>query len=171
MNLPRYNIPSGSQQHTQLPSLSNITQNNSNNDNVSNIKLPPPNQLLNNNGNKSPNEQNGNIMNTNTTNSNTPIYESAATPAKNQQPQQNQQPLSTVTNNTNTTVSTSNDTNQSNIPVSNTALTEEQNNSNYKPLNVKDALYYLDQVKLQFRNQTDVYNNFLDIMKDFKSQK
>ncbi|ODQ49447.1 hypothetical protein PICMEDRAFT_23790, partial [Pichia membranifaciens NRRL Y-2026] len=41
---------------------------------------------------------------------------------------------------------------------------------NYKPLNVKDALYYLDQVKLQFRNQTDVYNNFLDIMKDFKSQ-
>lgn len=44
-------------------------------------------------------------------------------------------------------------------------------NSTYKPLNVKDALFYLDQVKLQFRDQTDVYNNFLDIMKDFKSQK
>ncbi|OWB58459.1 hypothetical protein B5S28_g4495 [[Candida] boidinii] len=40
----------------------------------------------------------------------------------------------------------------------------------YRPLNVKDALSYLDQVKLQFQAQTDVYNNFLDIMKDFKSQ-
>ncbi|KAG7882014.1 hypothetical protein KL935_001171 [Ogataea polymorpha] len=40
----------------------------------------------------------------------------------------------------------------------------------YRPLNVKDALSYLDQVKIQFQNQTDVYNNFLDIMKDFKSQ-
>ncbi|KAM9917618.1 hypothetical protein OXX80_013216, partial [Metschnikowia pulcherrima] len=40
----------------------------------------------------------------------------------------------------------------------------------YRPLNVKDALSYLDQVKIQFYNQTDVYNNFLDIMKDFKSQ-
>lgn len=40
----------------------------------------------------------------------------------------------------------------------------------YRPLNVKDALSYLDQVKIQFYNQADVYNNFLDIMKDFKSQ-
>lgn len=47
----------------------------------------------------------------------------------------------------------------------------QQGGSNYKPLNVKDALHYLDQVKLQFREQTNVYNNFLDIMKDFKSQK
>lgn len=37
-------------------------------------------------------------------------------------------------------------------------------------MNVKDALSYLDQVKIQFFNQADVYNNFLDIMKDFKSQ-
>lgn len=42
--------------------------------------------------------------------------------------------------------------------------------SAYRPLNVKDALSYLDQVKIQFFNQADVYNNFLDIMKDFKSQ-
>lgn len=42
--------------------------------------------------------------------------------------------------------------------------------SAYRPLNVKDALLYLDQVKIQFFNQSDVYNNFLDIMKDFKSQ-
>lgn len=41
----------------------------------------------------------------------------------------------------------------------------------YRPLNVKDALSYLDQVKVQFYCQADVYNNFLDIMKDFKSQR
>ncbi|BFZ55914.1 Transcriptional regulatory protein sin3 [Savitreella phatthalungensis] len=40
----------------------------------------------------------------------------------------------------------------------------------YRPLNVKDALSYLDQVKIQFYDQPDVYNRFLDIMKDFKSQ-
>ncbi|KAL9934845.1 hypothetical protein V8E36_006620 [Tilletia maclaganii] len=37
-------------------------------------------------------------------------------------------------------------------------------------LNVKDALSYLDQVKVQFQTSPDVYNRFLDIMKDFKSQ-
>lgn len=41
----------------------------------------------------------------------------------------------------------------------------------YRPLNVKDALSYLDQVKIQFYDQPDVYNRFLDIMKDFKSQR
>uniref|UniRef100_A0A667XQ87 Paired amphipathic helix protein Sin3a n=1 Tax=Myripristis murdjan TaxID=586833 RepID=A0A667XQ87_9TELE len=35
---------------------------------------------------------------------------------------------------------------------------------------VEDALSYLDQVKLQFGNQPQVYNDFLDIMKEFKSQ-
>ncbi|KAK9768683.1 hypothetical protein K7432_000515 [Basidiobolus ranarum] len=40
----------------------------------------------------------------------------------------------------------------------------------YRPLNVRDALSYLDQVKIQFHDQPDVYNRFLDIMKDFKSQ-
>lgn len=34
----------------------------------------------------------------------------------------------------------------------------------------QDALSYLDQVKVQFSDQPDVYNRFLDIMKDFKSQ-
>ena len=37
-------------------------------------------------------------------------------------------------------------------------------------LQVEDALSYLDQVKLQFGNQPSVYNDFLDIMKEFKSQ-
>ena len=41
--------------------------------------------------------------------------------------------------------------------------------SQYRPLNVKDALSYLDQVKMQFGDQPEVYNRFLDIMKDFKS--
>jgi histone deacetylase complex regulatory component SIN3 len=36
--------------------------------------------------------------------------------------------------------------------------------------NLQDALSYLDQVKVQFVDQPDVYNRFLDIMKDFKSQ-
>lgn len=35
---------------------------------------------------------------------------------------------------------------------------------------LQDALSYLDQVKVQFAEQPDVYNRFLDIMKDFKSQ-
>ena len=35
---------------------------------------------------------------------------------------------------------------------------------------LNDALSYLDQVKVRFVNQPDVYNQFLDIMKDFKSQ-
>ena len=35
---------------------------------------------------------------------------------------------------------------------------------------LNDALSYLDQVKVQFQAEPDVYNRFLDIMKDFKSQ-
>ncbi|KIK97291.1 hypothetical protein PAXRUDRAFT_825100 [Paxillus rubicundulus Ve08.2h10] len=42
--------------------------------------------------------------------------------------------------------------------------------ANERPLNVADALGYLDAVKVQFQDQPDVYNHFLDIMKDFKSQ-
>ncbi|KAI9487677.1 MAG: hypothetical protein EXX96DRAFT_473102, partial [Benjaminiella poitrasii] len=45
------------------------------------------------------------------------------------------------------------------------------NSSNgYRPLNVKDALTYLDQVKVKFSEKPEVYNQFLDIMKEFKSQ-
>ena len=38
-----------------------------------------------------------------------------------------------------------------------------------RQLNVTDALSYLDAVKQQFNDRPDVYNLFLDIMKDFKS--
>lgn len=41
--------------------------------------------------------------------------------------------------------------------------------STERPLNVTDALSYLDAVKTQFTDRPDVYNHFLDIMKDFKS--
>ncbi|KNC52797.1 uncharacterized protein AMSG_12193 [Thecamonas trahens ATCC 50062] len=34
---------------------------------------------------------------------------------------------------------------------------------------VEDALLYLEQVKIQFREQPEVYDAFLDIMKDFKA--
>lgn len=36
---------------------------------------------------------------------------------------------------------------------------------------MEDALSYLDQVKYKFGNQPQVYNDFLDIMKEFKSQR
>lgn len=39
-----------------------------------------------------------------------------------------------------------------------------------RPLNVTDALSYLDAVKNKFADQPNVYNHFLDIMKEFKSQ-
>jgi len=47
---------------------------------------------------------------------------------------------------------------------------QQQQQQQYRQLNVKDALSYLDQVKIQFAEQPEVYNMFLDIMKDFKSQ-
>eukprot|EP00126_Sphaerothecum_destruens_P001598 Sdes_comp15011_c0_seq1m3773 len=40
----------------------------------------------------------------------------------------------------------------------------------YSRLKVEDALSYLDMVKVQFLEQPQVYNQFLDIMKEFKSQ-
>jgi len=42
--------------------------------------------------------------------------------------------------------------------------------SSNRKLKVEDALAYLEQVKTQFSDQPHVYNKFLDIMKDFKSQ-
>lgn len=47
---------------------------------------------------------------------------------------------------------------------------QSNGSSNNRPLNVTDALSYLDAVKVQFHDKPDVYNHFLDIMKDFKSQ-
>ncbi|KAJ2551268.1 hypothetical protein EV175_003753, partial [Coemansia sp. RSA 1933] len=41
--------------------------------------------------------------------------------------------------------------------------------SSARPLNVSDALSYLDLVKSQFNDRPEVYNQFLEIMKEFKS--
>jgi hypothetical protein len=40
-----------------------------------------------------------------------------------------------------------------------------QGSQSYRTLNVRDALSYLDQVKVRFQDQNDVYNQFLDVMK------
>jgi len=45
-----------------------------------------------------------------------------------------------------------------------------QQQQQFQRLKVEDALSYLDQVKLQFSGHPQVYNDFLDIMKEFKSQ-
>ena len=41
----------------------------------------------------------------------------------------------------------------------------------YRQLKVEDALAYLDQVKMKFEKQPQIYNQFLDIMKEFKAQR
>jgi hypothetical protein len=56
------------------------------------------------------------------------------------------------------------------VTIANAAIAANNNNGNNRPLNVTDALSYLDAVKVQFYDKPDVYNHFLDIMKDFKSQ-
>ncbi|KAK4053505.1 hypothetical protein OIV83_001673 [Microbotryomycetes sp. JL201] len=44
------------------------------------------------------------------------------------------------------------------------------NGSAFRPLNVRDALSYLDRVKQQFASEYEVYDQFLTIMKQFKTQ-
>jgi Paired amphipathic helix repeat len=39
-----------------------------------------------------------------------------------------------------------------------------------RELRVEDALIYLDQVKVEFGDRPHIYNEFLDIMKTFKTQ-
>jgi len=39
-----------------------------------------------------------------------------------------------------------------------------------RPLNVTDALTYLDLVKNRSRERPEVYNQFLDVMREFKGQ-
>lgn len=55
-----------------------------------------------------------------------------------------------------------------NVSVTQASSSGQQNN--FQRLKVEDALSYLDQVKYKFGSQPQVYNDFLDIMKEFKSQ-
>ncbi|KIW07558.1 hypothetical protein, variant [Verruconis gallopava] len=54
------------------------------------------------------------------------------------------------------------------IPFGQSAVQSAPMNQAQQPI-LNDALSYLDQVKVQFADHPDVYNRFLDIMKDFKS--
>jgi paired amphipathic helix protein Sin3a len=58
----------------------------------------------------------------------------------------------------------------SSIGVTAPAIAVSNNNNNYRQVKFENALDFLDQVKLQFASQPKVYNQFLDIMKDFKAQ-
>lgn len=71
----------------------------------------------------------------------------------------------TTSNNNTTSGQSSNDANNAG---NNLAMSNNQYNQ-YR-LKVEDALSYLDQVKLQFERTPDVYDQFLEIMKEFKSQ-
>jgi histone deacetylase complex regulatory component SIN3 len=56
-------------------------------------------------------------------------------------------------------------------PPPQTAQPTSSSPSNHRrQLKVEDALAYLEQVKMQFEGQPTVYNQFLDIMKEFKAQ-
>ncbi|XP_072393755.1 paired amphipathic helix protein Sin3a [Diabrotica undecimpunctata] len=50
------------------------------------------------------------------------------------------------------------------------AQQQSPNTTNFQRLKVEDALSYLDLVKFKFGAKPQVYNDFLDIMKEFKSQ-
>lgn len=163
-NLPRYSFTAPSQgQTTSLPPFNSITQGvdegvpNPSPASKDNIKLPSADSLL-----KSPQKKHG---------------EKVPPLAKFAGPQEILQPGGDVVDKSAASPSVPEQivphTNSEHEVTATQAQVQapemSENGANYKPLNVKDALYYLDQVKLKFKNKTDVYNNFLDIMKDFKS--
>ena len=55
-------------------------------------------------------------------------------------------------------------------PSTDSQMSQTVQQQQFQRLKVEDALSYLDQVKLQFSGHPQVYNDFLDIMKEFKSQ-
>lgn len=63
-----------------------------------------------------------------------------------------------------------NSTNNHAVSLTTSGNRGDSGNSQFQRLKVEDALSYLDQVKFKFGNQPQVYNDFLDIMKEFKSQ-
>lgn len=155
--------PAPAQTHSNLSSMNpNILPNISHGQNLQNMPMPPQNNSIGNVANgrnpiASLNNGSNNSMssstnqsipsrgNNNSTNNNGPInqiYPNSVSSSHNRPPMQN------------------NDMNLN-----------KSSQNNYRPLNVKDALSYLDQVKEQFNDSPQVYNDFLDIMKDFKSQK
>jgi paired amphipathic helix protein Sin3a len=107
--------------------------------------------------------------------SGSPSYPKQRTPVAESSPAL---PLSTPSDTATMTTKTSNNNSNPVVPSTSTAPTSvpdasvdtENPSTGYRPLNVKDALTYLDQVKVMFADLPEVYNRFLDIMKEFKSQ-
>lgn len=56
------------------------------------------------------------------------------------------------------------------VPPPQDSQQQQSPSNNFQRLKVEDALSYLDLVKFKFGNKPQVYNDFLDIMKEFKSQ-
>lgn len=56
------------------------------------------------------------------------------------------------------------------VPQNPPANQQQSPGSSFQRLKVEDALSYLDLVKFKFGDRPQVYNDFLDIMKEFKSQ-
>ena len=115
----------------------------------------------------------------NTTNLNTLTNSSLVTSNQivQNQHQSNTANTATTTNNNNALTTNNNQTQPQSNTVNTTSATATTNQQSSAPaqqqfqrLKVEDALSYLDQVKFKFSNQPQVYNDFLDIMKEFKSQ-
>ena len=47
----------------------------------------------------------------------------------------------------------------------------EQQGAKVQPFSVTDAISYVNSVKLQFAEQPEVYDKFLDVLKDFRNQR
>ena len=47
----------------------------------------------------------------------------------------------------------------------------EQQSGKSQPFSVTDAISYVNSVKLQFAEQPEVYDKFLDGLKDFRNQR
>ena len=171
-SVPRYKFPAGNTNvgHTALPSFDSISKNVP----QGNIKLSSPDAPFNSTQNMTTETAPAHSATISIAPSAHASAQGNVTDVQTQsQPQsqsishsQVQPPAVTAPENASTTVG-----HDTTLPEEQMDAAAASSSANYKPLNVKDALYYLDQVKLQFRDQTDVYNNFLDIMKDFKSQK
>ena len=76
-------------------------------------------------------------------------------------------------NNNNSSNYNDNHNNSNNISNNNTnnenSSSDNNNHGGMRELKVEDALLYLDQVKLQFGERPRIYNEFLEIMKNFKA--
>ncbi|KAL8279107.1 hypothetical protein RQP46_008565 [Phenoliferia psychrophenolica] len=51
-----------------------------------------------------------------------------------------------------------------------TAAATAAQSTTFRPLNVRDTLAYLDKIKQQFSEESEVYDQFLNIMKELKTQ-